>query len=552
MARFKVNIKRNVRKIKIEDYIKRIAIGARLSENKIQSLIEAKKKEIKGLISDEGALFVIAKELGVEVSRESKEVMNEFLILNEFVINDFLSLRLENGKTNIYIKNKLFRQCKFLLLDIPIEKIESFNKIESIDEVAEKLGWAFHGQIKDNLYHIPPEIHPETEFWGHCSNLQVWAENNYNTKIIHRNLAFPLLKKLSDAGDHIAKKVFVEEIGERLESGHISVITYLNNEGYIKYLPKEFISDKLNDHKFLTILINDGKYLPCLRKFLVLYKECLIDEKMFKDFFDVLTFKDIFDIIGELYYYDDDDEFKHPNYFLERLIWEKVVETGLNQSHLNLNNIKELFSLFDGNRNIQDACFQLGQFSKFFLIPVVVSCLKDNFNLREVLVNEFNKRLQSNKAHAPEITIMQYFLLYCDKETLHFLLKNPEVPLSELLLQVLKKISFVYRPRDRNQWRKLIYDINFWCDDFPQIIGKSWSTLLKQKLTGIIRKGKSKEIYFIFDMYLLDLLTKDDLIDIVEDSKLGLFGKLTSFLKSEEDPYWYSDLYERALKYKKS
>lgn len=537
--------------MKAETYIKKIIEDTGLSKEEIQSLIEEKKRKIKGLFSDEGILFVIARELGVEVSRESQRQLNEIPILNEFVINDFLSLRLENGKTNIYIKNKLFRQCKFLLLGIPIETIESFNEVDSIDEAAEKLGWAFHGQIKDSLYLIPPEIHPETEFWGHCSNLQVWAENNYNTKIIHRNLAFPLLKKLSDDGDPIAKKAFVEEIGKRLESGHSSVIAYLNNEGYLKYLPKEFISDKLNDLKFITILINDGKYLPCLRKFLDFYKKSLIDESVFRGFFDELTFKDIFDIIEELYYHYDENEFKHLDFFLERLIWEKVIKTGLKRFLLKPNNIKGLFSLFDENTNIQDDFFQLGQFSERFLIPVVISCLKDNSNLNKVFVNEFNKRLQSENAHAPEITIMQNFLLYCNKETLHFLLKNPEMPLSGLLLKTLKKISFVYRHQNRNQWRKLIYDINFWCDDFSRIIDKSWSTLLKQELRNIIRKGKAEDIYFIFDMYLLDLLTKADLVDIIGDSKLGLFEMLYSFLKNEDDTYLCEDLSERALKYKR-
>ncbi|MBY8987256.1 MAG: DUF2240 family protein [Candidatus Lokiarchaeota archaeon] len=542
--------------MKPEVYIKKIREDTGLSKKEIQSLIEAKKEEIKGLISDEGALFVIAKELGVEVSRENRELLNEIHHMDEFEINTFLSLRLEEGKTNIYIKNNLFRQCKFLLLDIPIEEIESVNEINSIDEAAEKLGWAFHGQIKDNVYLIPPEIHPETEFWGHCSNLQVWAENNYNTKIIHRSLAFPLLKTLSDAGDPIAKKAFVEEIGKRLESGHHSVITYLNNEGYIKYLPKEFICEKLEDRKILTILLNGSKNLTCLYKFLDLYIKSLNNDNAFINFFDVLTFREIFDIIEALYdEYDADDdihgEFKTPDYFIEKLIWEKIITTRLNQSILKTENIEELFSLFDENRNIQDTSFLLRQFSKFFVVPVVVSCLKDNFNVKKVFVDEFNKRLQSNNAHAPEITIMQCFLLYCDEETLRYLLKNSEIPLSELLLKVLKKISFVYRPRDRDGWRKLIYDISFWCDDFPKIIDKSWSSLLNNVLIDIIRYGKAADIFFIFDANLFDLLKQADLIDIIKDFELGLYEKISFFLKNEDDIYLYADLAERAFQYKK-
>ncbi len=41
----------------------------------------------------------------------------------KFEINEFITLKLEYGKTNIYVKSQLFNQCKFLLLNIPIEKV---------------------------------------------------------------------------------------------------------------------------------------------------------------------------------------------------------------------------------------------------------------------------------------------------------------------------------------------------------------------------------------------------------------------------------------------
>jgi len=80
------------------------------------------------------------------------------------------------------------------------------------------------------------EIPPEVEFWGHCSNLQVWAENDYDTRLIHSNLAFPLLLKLSNAGDPVARKVFKEEIVKRFLSGHPSVMRFLFEEDYLNFL----------------------------------------------------------------------------------------------------------------------------------------------------------------------------------------------------------------------------------------------------------------------------------------------------------------------------
>ncbi|MHA1147203.1 MAG: hypothetical protein ACTSR8_03065 [Promethearchaeota archaeon] len=100
----------------------------------------------------------------------------------EFKINNYIQLKLEDGKTNIYIYNKLFRQCKHLLLIVP--KNIFGQKDISIDEIA---------NLQISKLEQPEDlgITPEIEFWGHCSNIQAWVENNYDTRIIHSNLAFP-------------------------------------------------------------------------------------------------------------------------------------------------------------------------------------------------------------------------------------------------------------------------------------------------------------------------------------------------------------------------
>ena len=131
--------------------------------------------------------------------------------MSEFVINAFLSLRLEGGKTNIYINGELFNQCKFLLMQIPLNKAHDYDEINSIDETAEILG--------NNLEHYKVDINPETEFWGHCSNLQSWVEQDYDTRLLHRTIAFPLLKGLTEVGDQLAKRVFKKEIVNRFLLG---------------------------------------------------------------------------------------------------------------------------------------------------------------------------------------------------------------------------------------------------------------------------------------------------------------------------------------------
>ena len=87
--------------------------------------------------------------------------------MKEFRINEYLILRLENGSTRIYVDGVFFNQCKYLLLNIPVEEIHKTDEIDSIDKAAELLGWTEEGQEG-----VEYDLSYETEFWGHCSNLQ--------------------------------------------------------------------------------------------------------------------------------------------------------------------------------------------------------------------------------------------------------------------------------------------------------------------------------------------------------------------------------------------
>ncbi|MBY8989761.1 MAG: leucine-rich repeat domain-containing protein [Candidatus Lokiarchaeota archaeon] len=145
--------------------------------------------------------------------------------MEEFRVNELITLRLIDGKTIIYVNNKEFEQCKHLLLNVPV--VENFNQeINSIDEAEEHL----------EIYMGDETLTPEEEFMGHCSNLQAWAENQYTTTLLHRTLAFPLLKELSERGDHTAKQRFKEEITRRYKYGSFSVQEFLFEEGYLNYL----------------------------------------------------------------------------------------------------------------------------------------------------------------------------------------------------------------------------------------------------------------------------------------------------------------------------
>lgn len=177
--------------------------------------------------------------------------------MQEFNVNNYITLKLENNKTIIYISGKRFRQCKFLFLKFPINNFNTFDEIESIDEAAEVLNHTLEPFGEDDLTANKRQIKitPEVEFWGHCSNLQVWAEHNYDTRFLHSNLSFPLLKALLDSGDVNAKRAFKEEIVKRFLSGNYSTVEFLYEEDYLDYLDEEelwFVIREMNEENFKT------------------------------------------------------------------------------------------------------------------------------------------------------------------------------------------------------------------------------------------------------------------------------------------------------------
>lgn len=160
--------------------------------------------------------------------------------MKEFKISEFITVKLEeDGSINIYVKNEKFLQCKYLILNRRVEELDNLMTLDSVDDMAEILDHS----LEEQLIEIPKEV----EFWGHCSNLQAWYENDYDSRFLHSNIAFPLLKELVDLGELKAKKVFKEEIAKRVESGKPQVILFLIKGNYTKYLKRQdFLYSLLN------------------------------------------------------------------------------------------------------------------------------------------------------------------------------------------------------------------------------------------------------------------------------------------------------------------
>lgn len=140
--------------------------------------------------------------------------------MQEFKINDYISVKLKDGEVNIYVKGKrTYIRCCLIVIEYGRDTTY-YNNFTSIDDIADNLysisGW--------NSYRKKKIFTPEELFWGICSNLQVWVEHNYDTRLLHQSVSFSLLRELIKAGDPLAEEVYKKEIIKRIKEGNLNVV----------------------------------------------------------------------------------------------------------------------------------------------------------------------------------------------------------------------------------------------------------------------------------------------------------------------------------------
>ncbi|TFF98638.1 MAG: DUF2240 family protein [Promethearchaeota archaeon] len=127
-------------------YIKKIIEETGLSKKEIQERVNKKKDELKGLISDKGALFVIAKELGVEIKDQSGGIVEDI----ELNISD-----IKPGMKNIVLVGRVKE----------INQVYSFNRKDGTQgKVGSFLLHDKTGDIRVTLWDKESEILNSNEF----------------------------------------------------------------------------------------------------------------------------------------------------------------------------------------------------------------------------------------------------------------------------------------------------------------------------------------------------------------------------------------------------
>lgn len=161
-----------------------------------------------------------------------------------FKANKYITIKLEQDDSVIYVCGKRFLLCKHLLFTGTKETLSIKTKtLNSIDEIAQVLTPTSNNDIK---------INPEELYMGHCSNIQAWCQNDYDTRLLHNNLAFPLLMELTKNGDKLAQKVYMSELLTRFDEGNQTVQRAIKK--YIKMLDKGKFIEVLREKERKSLL----------------------------------------------------------------------------------------------------------------------------------------------------------------------------------------------------------------------------------------------------------------------------------------------------------
>jgi replication factor A1 len=251
--------------MKVEAYINKIIEGTGLTRKEIQGMVEDKKKELKGLISEEGALFVIARELGVDVKEENKDLLQDIDLNIADITENMKNINITGRIKEIYSANKFNKADggtgyvgSFLLHDktgdIRIvlwdDNVNIFNEDNFAQNELVKIvnGIARKGKFEDIEIHIgrygktilsPDDIdykkYPKVKF-------ELMSINDINLN----------LKSISLEGKIIQKSPIKEFTRKNGEIGKVGSISLLDSTGSIRIT---FWND--DTEKLESLQIND-------------------------------------------------------------------------------------------------------------------------------------------------------------------------------------------------------------------------------------------------------------------------------------------------------
>ncbi|MFX1312519.1 MAG: DUF2240 family protein [Promethearchaeota archaeon] len=253
--------------MKTESYINKIIEDTGLTRKEIQGMVKDKKLELKGLISEEGALFIIARELGVDVKDENRDLLKDIelnisdiktpmknitligRIKEIYSVNSFERNQGDRGYVGSFLLHDQTGDIRIVLWDehVQIFNMDNFNVNEIIKVVN---GYAKKGKYGQFEIHV-----------GRFGRIIISPDDvNYNKypklkfesiDISEINLS---LKSVSIEGKVIRISPINEFIRKNGDLGKVGSLTILDSTGSIRVTFWNEDTEKMNNIKIDEII----------------------------------------------------------------------------------------------------------------------------------------------------------------------------------------------------------------------------------------------------------------------------------------------------------
>jgi len=157
----------------------------------------------------------------------------EPIIIKEHVINEHLSVGMTSDyRIGVLIDGKWMAQCRHALLDVHDGNDAEFI---TMDDAIDKL---------ENHDLDKRKVDRETEFIAHASNIQAWAEYDYDPRLLVSDLASRILLELSRKDERIKRKMEGEMIERFVLMPDDHKLWFFEN--YYPYLVDEALLDTID------------------------------------------------------------------------------------------------------------------------------------------------------------------------------------------------------------------------------------------------------------------------------------------------------------------
>jgi len=162
---------------------------------------------------------------------------DNYIIIKSNEINNYISIKITTSPINHKIKKsepyKFSGRGTRIIIFVKNKPVIAIH--HSVFPSLKTLSQEIKEPI-DRYEYTQKKFFTNTIFRRLTSNLIIWTENNYNTRLIDHKIGFPLLKELRNVGETKFQIILQQEILKTYASSTFHIKEFLKCDGYLEFI----------------------------------------------------------------------------------------------------------------------------------------------------------------------------------------------------------------------------------------------------------------------------------------------------------------------------